>query len=92
MREFAKIYVPLQVENFVYLNKQMINSKCKHRTMKKKVLLFLALLFMVAQGVRAASGSWSAEANRDLTWGSNYESASSFTISTAPSWRNSPTW
>ncbi|MBQ6768842.1 MAG: hypothetical protein IJP46_09315 [Prevotella sp.] len=51
--------------------------------MKKKVLLFLALLCMVAQGAWAASGSWSDEENRDLTWGSNYESASSFTISTA---------
>ena len=51
--------------------------------MKKKVLLFLALLCMVAQGAWAASGSWSDEGNRDTSWGTNYESASSFTIENA---------
>ena len=51
--------------------------------MRQKFFLFLALLCMVAQGAWAASGSWSDEANRDLTWGTNYESASSFTIENA---------
>ncbi len=51
--------------------------------MRQKFFLFLALLCMVAQGTWAASGSWSDEANRDLTWGTNYESASSFTIENA---------
>ena len=51
--------------------------------MKKTFLMTVALLCMVAQGAWAASGSWSDEDNRDTSWGTNYESTSSFTISTA---------
>lgn len=51
--------------------------------MKKKVFLIIALLCSFALGTLAdeTTGSWSDY--RDTTWGSDYASASSFTVNTA---------
>ena len=51
--------------------------------MKKTLLVVLVLLCIPCLGVWAQSNSWSDKANRDLTWGTNYADATSFTIETA---------
>ncbi|MBO6216850.1 MAG: hypothetical protein J6N73_04285 [Prevotella sp.] len=50
--------------------------------MRKHLLMMIALLCMVAQGALAATeGTW--DSYRDTSWGADYETANSFTISTA---------
>ena len=50
--------------------------------MKLKTILTTLLLLIAVGSAQAQSGNWSDAGNRDTSWGSDYESATSFTITT----------
>lgn len=56
-----------------------MNIKMKTKT----ITLILFLLLAVVGGAKAQDDSWSDEGNRDTDWGSDYEAATIFTISTS---------
>ena len=49
----------------------------------KKILLVMIALLGISLGAWAQSGSWDDVVNRDLTWGTDYATATSFTVETA---------
>lgn len=51
--------------------------------MRQKTIIILLFMLGILQGVKAQTGNWSDEGNRDTSWGSNYDSATSFIINDA---------